>query len=65
MQKLYRKYICLGKDKQERQQYFKEFTHAMATRSTFIFGRVIPRASPYAAQEAETEPRCARLSPAG
>jgi hypothetical protein len=26
----------------------------MATRSTFIFGRVIPCASPYTAQEAET-----------
>jgi hypothetical protein len=46
-----------GKDIQEREHYFKEFAHAAATRSTFIFGKVAPRGSSYTAQEAETEHR--------
>jgi hypothetical protein len=63
--KLCQHYTCLGKDVQERQRYFKEFAHAAATRSTFIFGKVVRRASPCTAQEAETEPRRTRLSPTG
>lgn len=54
--KLCREYNCLGKDGQERSRCFKEFAHAAAARSTFIFGKVVRRASPGTAQEAETEP---------